>query len=269
MPIENEPDFDKELDAILAGPEGDEGLVGQDPTLDQSAPAPAQTQPDQAAKFKYGGREWDSHESLGKAYESLLKDYSRKGAALTEKEKKLQEAEKWHKWGQAIEKHPELRTSIEDRIQEFNKRIQAGQSRAQAGQATGVDPAFVSRFKQMEAYIEDQRLGSEINEVKTKYSLSNEEMGNVLREATRQAQAGKLLSLDEVYRITAFEKVRAEALKTAEQKALENLKSKSKANTSDPSAAGVTPSAKDPRKMSGEEYNQELSKQLEQLGYSD
>src|SRR5690554_3925169 len=114
-------DFDAEIDAILNG--GDAAAT--------ATPTPKVEQTNkvvESAKLKAGGREWDSPDSLAKAYDSLLKDYSRKGD-------ELKKGERYIKWGQAVEKHQDLRSQIEKAISDYNAKAAQGRQQSPANTA--------------------------------------------------------------------------------------------------------------------------------------
>ena len=248
---DTDSDFDAELNAIMNGGEP------------QATPAPAQeqTQSVEAAKLKFGGREWDSPEKLGKAYEALHKDYTRKS----------QEFSKLKPYGDFdayLGKHPELRAKINDAVAEYNKRVSAGQSEATAQKATGLSPEVVERVERMEAFFEDQKLEREIDSLRSKFDLDSDDVKLVLHKATELAEKGAILSLTDVFKILAYEERNLIAKKEGEKAGIEKMKAKGKANIGGSDNPSITPSAKGIHEMSENEYTKTLSDKLDGLGYS-
>lgn len=250
MPNETDS-FDEDLNAMLAGE--------ANPATPQASPE--QTQAQSEAKLKYGGREWDSAEKLGKGYEALHKDYTRKS----------QEYAKLKQYGdldQYLTKHPELRSKINSAVSEYNKRINAGQSETTAQQATGVSPEYAERIERMEAFFEDQKLEREIDSLKSSFQLDKDDVKLVLHKATELAEKGVVLPLKDVFKILSFEERNLNARKEGEKEAMAKFSLKKKANVGGSDLPTATPSAKPISEQSGAEFDKTLSDRLGQLGYS-
>lgn len=255
MLMSGENDFDADLDAMLNGTE-----------VDTTNPQP-QAQPTQPAveKLKYGGREWDDHKALGKAYEGALKEMTR----ATQEAKRLKP---YGDFDAYLSKHPELRNEFNilwnAKVQEYQKRLEAGQAPATAQRATGITPEYAERIERIEAHFEDQKLREEIGTLKSKFGLDKGGVDNVLNKAIELSEKGVELPLEDVYKIIAFEEKKLEAKKEGEKQALNNLNAKKKANVGGSSLPSANPSAKGISEMSGSEYNKALEDRLNQLGYS-
>lgn len=250
-----EDTFDADLNAMINGTE-----------VQETNPEPTQTQ-DQAAveKLKYGGREWNDHKDLGKAYEALLKDHT----------KKSQEYARLKPYGDFdayLNKHPELRNEFNvlwnNKVQEYQRRIDAGQSPATAQKATGISQEYAERIERIEAHFEDQKVQSEISSLKSKFTLDKAGVDKVLNKAIELSEKGVDLPLEDVYKIIAFEEKKLEAKKEGEKQALDKLNTKKKANVGGSELPTASPSAKGISEMSHREYNQALESRLDQLGYS-
>lgn len=247
---DGESDFDKELNAIL-NPEADTATPAQE----------TQTQSQEAAKLKYGGREWENPEKLGKAYEALHKDYTRKS----------QEYAKFKQYGdldQYLTKNPELRTKMNALVQEYNARRNAGQSEATAQKQMGMSPEVVERVERMEAFFEDQKLEREIDTLKSSYKLDQDDVKLVLHKATELAEKGVVLPLKDVFKILAFEERNLASRKEGEKEAIAKISGKRKANVGGSDLPTATPSAKPINEMKGAEYDKALNDKLSELGYS-
>lgn len=219
------------------------------------------TQPSEATKLKFGGREWDSPEKLGKAYEALHKDYTRKS----------QEYAKVKQYGDLdtyLTKNPELRAKINEAVSEYNRRINAGQSQATAQQASGVSPAAIERLERMEAFFEDQKVEREIDKLKTSYKLDRDDIKLVLHKATELAEKGVVLPLQDVFKILSFEERNLQAKQEGEKSAMQKITSKRKANVGGSDMPTASPSAKPITEMKGAEFDKALEDRLSQLGYS-
>lgn len=250
MPDGTEDTFDADLTAMLNG-------GGDQPTQQDVE----QNQPTEASKLKFGGREWDTPEKLGKAYEALHKDYTRKS----------QDYAKLKPYGDFdayLNKHPELRKSIAEKVKEYNSRVAAGQSETTAQRATGVAPEYAERIERMEAFFEDQKLEREIDQVKAKFNLDRDDVKIVLHKAAELAEKGAVLPLSDVYKILSYEQKTLDAKKDGERGAIDKLNLKRKANVGSSDATTVTPNAKSATEMNNKEYDQALGDRLSQLGYS-
>lgn len=250
MPDSNS-DFDAELNAIL----------NPDAQVATPETSETQTQSQEAAKLKYGGREWDSPEKLGKAYEALHKDYTRKS----------QDYAKFKQYGdldQYLTKNPELRTKMNTLVQEYNQRRNAGQSEATAQKQMGMSPEVVERVERMEAFFEDQKLEREIDSIKNSYKLDQDDIKLVLHKATELAEKGVVLPLKDVFKILAFEERNLSARQEGQKEAMAKFSNKKKANVGGSDLPTATPSAKSITEMKGAEYDKALEDKLNQLGYS-
>ena len=252
MADEETVDFDAELNAIMEGPEAQEATQA-------AAQTPAQVVEKQA--LKYGGRDWDSHESLGKAYESLLKDYSRKSSDLKSNEKFIN-------WGKAVSKHQDLASEIDAKISEFNQRVKAGQSPAQAKAAVDANPEFMKRFEQMESFITQKQVDSEIDSLKTRYSLDRDALNEVIEHAIQLGEKGVNLPLESVYKMVAFDKQKVAAKAEGEKLGAASAMKKRASNVGPSTAAGVAPASKGVDSMSRTEYDNAIEQELAKYGIS-
>lgn len=248
---DGESDFNAELEAML-----NEGTEKATPPVSETP-----TQPQESAKLKYGGREWDSPEKLGKAYEALHKDYTRKSQDYAK-------VKQYADLDQYLTKHPELRSKINSAVSEYNRRINAGQSEATAQQATGVSPEALERIERMEAFFEDQKLEREIDQLKSGFKLDSDDVKLVLHKATELAEKGVVLPLKDVYKILAFEERNLQARQDGAKDAMAKSLSKKKANVGGSDLPNVNPSAKPISEMKGAEFDKALEDRLGQLGYS-
>ena len=255
MPNGTDSDFDAELNAMLGG------------ETEEATPTPGQTQdqPTEIAKLKFGGREWDSPEKLGKAYEALHKDYTRKSQEFAR-------LKPYGDFDSYLNKHPELRNEFNvlwnHKVQEYQNRINAGQSQATAQKATGISPEYAERIERIEAHFEDQRVQSEVAGLKSRFSLDSDGVNKVVHKALELEEKGVSLPLEDVYKIIAFEEKKLEAKKEGEKSALEKFAGKRKANVGGSELPSATPSAKGISEMSGSEYSKALEDRLNQLGYT-
>lgn len=253
MAVENEgnQDFDAELEAILnQGEEKDSTLQGEDKSTQQAA----------AEKLAFGGREFGSPSELGKAYESLLKDYSRKGN---------QEAEykDFINWGKAVKQHPDLHKQVDEVIKNFNKNLADGMSRKQATKEANEDLSeFQKRVEFLEQREANRELEFEIAGLKNKYKLDPNDLRSVLEKATQFAEAGKDLPLEDVYRIIAFDRRTALAKTEGEKAGLTKAATKRAANVGGSDSAPVSATAKQPWEMSSSEYDAALEEALRGTG---
>ncbi len=243
--------FNAELEAILNG--------GAEQATPQTGDT--QTQAQEAAKLKYGGREWDSPEKLGKAYEALHKDYTRKSQDYA-KVKQYSDLDTY------LTKHPQLRSKINEAVSEYNRRINAGQSQTTAQQATGVSPEAMERIERMEAFFEDQKLEREIDTLKNNFKLDQDDVKLVLHKATELAEKGVVLPLKDIFKILSFEERNLQAKKEGETSALAKFQNKRKANVGGSDMPTASPSAKPINELKGAEYDKALEDRLGQLGYS-
>jgi len=257
MPDGTEVDFDAELNAIING-------TGADTATPE--PEVTQTQPTEAAKLKFGGREWDSPEKLGKAYEALHKDYTRKS----------QEHAKLKQYGDFdayLNKHPELRNEFsklwQERVNEYNKRISAGQSPATAEKATGVPQEYAERLERIEAHFEDVQIEKEKSALESKFNLDKEDMRLVIHKAIELEERGvRNLSLEDVYKMMSFESQKLAARKEGQKEAQDRLTGKKKAAVGGSDSPTATPNAKGVNDMNDNEFTRALSDKLSGLGYS-
>jgi len=257
MPEGNEDNFDAELNAILNG-------TGEQSSTPSSQETP--TQPVETSKLKYGGREWESPEKLGKAYEALHKDYTRKS----------QEFSKLKPYGDFdayLNKHPELRNEFNklwtERVNEYQKRISAGQSPATAEKATGVPQEVIERLERIENDMMDRQIESEKSALASKFSLDKEDLRLVIHKAIELEEKGvRNLSLEDVYKMMAFESQKLAARKEGQKEAQERLSGKRKANVGGSDSPTATPSAKGVNDMNDSEFTKALNDKLSGLGYS-
>lgn len=243
MPDEGE-NFDAELDAILNGGEAS-----------PAQPTAPEVKPTEAAKeaLRFGNRDWQSPSDLGKAYEALLKDYSRKS-------NEYKAGEKWVNWGKAIEKHPELRKTLEQRIDEFHKQGSAAQP------ANAISPELQERLDRMENFVAKREVESEIAALKSKYSPDKATMSATLAKATELAEKGVDIPLEDVYRIVSYDAQAMKAKSEGERDGINKAAAKKAANVGGSSASAVAPGAKAVDKLSKEEYDRALSDELAKYG---
>ncbi len=248
MPDEGE-NFDAELDAILNGGEAN----NVQPT------APAEVKQTEAAKesLRFGNRDWQSASDLGKAYESLLKDYSRKS-------NEYKAGEKYVNWGKAVEKHPELRQDLEQRIDEFNRKMSSG-SRP-AAQPAAIPQELQERIDRMESFVAKREVESEIQALKGKYSPDKALMSATLAKATEFAERGIDIPLEDVYRIVSYDAKAMQAKADGEREGASRAVAKKAANVGGSSASAVAPGAKTVDKLNSEEYDRALSDELSKFG---
>lgn len=257
MPNEGISDFDADLNAMLNGSDAPaatptDSMRGQEPVAE-------------AAELKFGGRVWKSAEDIGRAYEAMQRDYT----------KKTQEYSRLKPYGDFdayLNKHPELRNKFNEvwtaQVQEYQKRLNAGQSEATAQRATGVSPEIVERLEAIEAHFESQKVQSEVADIKQKFGLDKGTMDAVLSKAIELEEKGISLPLSDVYKLHAFESKQLEAKKTGEKTAIERMNAKRKANVGGSELPSATPSAKGISEMNGSEYSKALEDRLNQLGFS-
>lgn len=246
-------DFDAQLDALING-------GGAEPVTQPVSPTP--TQPAEAQKLKFGGREWDKVEDLGKAYEAMHKDYTRKS----------QDYAKLKPYGEFdayLNKHPELRANLDKVVREYNARVNAGQSPEQAEKATGISPEMAERLERIESHFEEQQIQSEKDVLKSKYGVTDKEvMRSVIQKALELEERGISLSLEDVYKILSYDERTLVAKKQGEQAAQDKFKAKARANVGSSDVPQVSPSAKGVEEMSDSEYTKMLTSKLEGLGFS-
>src|SRR3990167_597020 len=245
MPDEGE-NFDAELDAILSGGEANETK----PTV---TPAEQQTEAVKDA-LRFGGREWATPSDLGKAYEALQKDYSRKS-------NEYKANEKWVNWGKAVDKHPELRQSLEQRIEEYHRRT-AGQP---AAQAQAISPELQERIERMEGFVAKREVESEIEALKSRYSPDKSLMSATLAKATEFAERGIDIPLEDVYRIVSYDAKAMQAKAEGEREGQSKMIAKKAANVGGSSASPIAPGAKTVDQLSNAEYDRALSDALAKI----
>lgn len=252
---QNGNDFDAELDAILNG--------SGEPSEATSAPLkPQTTKPVESSKLKAGGREWDSPDALGKAYDALLKDYSRKGDAL-------KKGEQFIKWGEAVSKHQELRAQIEKSIQEFNARAKGGAT-PQGNQPYGqLPPEVQQRLQRVEDFMAEREVDQEIAQLKSRYKIEPSELKAVMNRAIELGNEGKHYPLDTIYRDMHFDAMLEKAKAEGEKAGIQKLTQKRGANVGSSSNPSVAPTAKPVGELKGKDYDEAILAQLGQLGYSD
>lgn len=251
MPNENE-DFDAEINAMLSETGTPDQAVTQDPKAGQTAQV-------EKAPLKFGGRDWQSVEDLGKAYESLHKDYTKKGQALSE-------GEKWINWGKAVAKHEGLRAKIEKEIADH----QAGLAQ-QGSRPNPLDEQTrlaQERLDRVERHIAKQEVDAEIKSLKSKYKLDNDVTNLVIQKAASLLERKIDLPLEDVYRMVAFDRQAEAAKAEGEKSALDRIKRGKAANVGGSSPSGVVPAAKQVHEMTQEEYDAEFEKELRGFGNS-
>lgn len=240
-------EFDADIEAILNG--GEQA---------QPATAPVKQEPTAPAKevLKYGGREWDSHQSLGKAYDALLKDYSKtKNAAKA--------GEKWVNYGAAIEKHEELRRDLEQRIEDYNRR-QAQAPRQ--GQEQAIPQELQDRIDRLEADNAKREMKAEIEALKSKFSPDRSVMQAVIAKATELYEREIDIPLEDVYRIVAYDSNAALSKAAGEKDGINKILAKRSANVGPSSAAAVAPGAKQVSEMNNNEYDNAIEEELKRFG---
>ena len=220
-----------------------------------ATPASPETSPDQAtsaaeALLKYGGREFKSQEDLGKAYEGLLKDYSKTKGEFAK-------AKPWYEFGQNVQKHPELYQELNSRVQEYVKRIQAGQSQTTAQKASGLPDAVVEELSSIKQQLADRAVKEEIADIKSKYNLDQPTLNEVIQFASERPQ----LPLEDAYWAVVWKKQAATSRSEAEKTVREELKKKAASNVGPSRTPQITPSQKSVTDMSEQERREHL-KQL-------
>ncbi len=245
MPNEGE-DFDAELNAILN--------AGGEAETQPTAPAKEQTQPATSQALKFGGREFKDASELGKAYEALNKDYTKKGQALSE-------GEKWITWGKQIAKHESLRTKLEKEIEDFNRSA----VNQPAGQAI-IPQELQARLDKYDAYMAKQELSAEVAQLKAEFKPDADTMKLVFEKAEQLLSRGTDLPLSDIYRIVAYERNTLKAKEEGQQSAAERLKRSRAGNVGSSSPAGVAPAAKTVNEMTELEFDTELENELKKYG---
>jgi hypothetical protein len=248
---DNEVDFDAELNAAM----------GLDPNEGNAGLQSKQTQPTESPKLKFGGRDWDSPEKLGKAYEALHKDYTRKSQEFSR-------LKPYGEFDSYLNKHPELRKVLSEKIAEYNSRISAGQSQATAQKAAGLPPEVMDRVERMEAFFEDQKLEREVDQLKNKFGLDRDDIKIVLHKASELAEKGAVLPLADVFKILSYEERTMEAKKAGEKEAVDRITGRKKADVGSSNAPAVSPSAKSVHEMNESEHTKAIMDKLNGLGYS-
>lgn len=247
-----ESDFDAQLDAMINGTDT--------PAVTQPVDT-KQTQPVEAPKLKFGGREWDSPENLGKAYEALHKDYTRKSQDYAK-------LKPYGEFDNYLSKHPELRANLDKVVREYHARVNSGQSPAAAQQATGISPEIADRLEKMEAHFEDMQIQKEKESLKTKYNLDKDVIRSVIQKTLEFEEKGISLSLEDVYKILSYDERTLVSKKQGEKEAQDKLKAKARANVGSSDVPQVSPSAKGINEMSENEYTKALESRLDGLGFS-
>ena len=203
MPNENE-EFDAEIDALLnegAAPAGE---------ATPAVKVEGQTAPAASAPLKFGGRDWQSADELGKAYEALNRDYTKKGQALKENEK-------WINWGKAVSKHEDLRARVEREIADHQARLtQQGVAPRQVEEQTRVAQ---ERLDRIEAFVAKQEVDAEIKGLKAKYNLDKDSVNLVIQKAAQLLERKIDLPLEDVYKMVGFDR-QAQAAKLEGERVL-------------------------------------------------
>lgn len=251
-------DYEAELNAIL-----NDGAEGEK----DSTPLESSGQTEAAAvkeKISFGGREFGSWQELGQSYDGLLKDYSKKGNLLAQREKELQDASEAINWTKAIRQHKDLYDRVSDVIKNWNPKAQQNQPQG----PSEVERKYSERLAWLEQREANRQLDAEIAELKNRYKLDNAKVSSVLEKAMKFAEQGRDIPLEDVFRIVSFDERVAMSQAEGEKAALEKLRRKNAANVGGSSAASVAPTAKDPSAMTSEEYEAALANELARYGYS-
>ncbi len=256
----SESDFDAEINALLNGPE--------EASAQATPQAKEQTVAEQVERRSYGGREWESWDAVGKAYDALQKDYSKKGQLLSEKERLLKDHDEAINWSKAIRGNKDLYDRVSEVIKQHNARPGGATSGIQAQQAAQISSEVAKRLEVLEQREANRALDAEVRSLKSKYNLGKEDVASVLEKATVFLEQGRDLPLEDVYRIVAFDKRTALARSEGESQGINKMRTKQSANVGSSSTSGVSPAAKGPVEMSGGEYDAAIEAELAKFGYS-
>lgn len=238
--MSGDTELDAELNAILNADGGD------DPTHTAGS---AQTQAAEE-KIKAGGREFTKDE-IAKAYDSLLKDYTKKSQVGAD-------AERWLKFGKNLDQHPDLKNKLHKMVQEYN----AGQARSSGPGQT--DPLLMQQMKAMQDRLDQMALEKEESALRDKYKLNDEQVLRVMEKAN---ELGGGVPLELVHRAIAFDEVKAQAAKEAASKTAASTRAKANAHVGGSQAANVAPASKEVADMSQDEIDAGILADLESAGY--
>lgn len=211
-------------------------------TPETEAPAGEATPAGEQTFIEAGGRKFKDQVELAKAYDGLLKDYSRTKGDFAK-------AKPWMDFGNKLNAHPELRTNLNRQIDEYVKRVQAGQSSTTAQKASGLPDQVADKISSLEARWEDMELQREIAEVKSKFNPDEDAM----KEALKLSYDLGGVSLEVALKAVMHDKVAAKAQTSAEATLKQNLARKKAANVGSSSTPTVSPSQKRPEEMSRDE----------------
>lgn len=211
----------------------------------------------QPTVIQAGGRSFKSAEELARSYDSLQKDYSRKGSELS----RLSELQKLD---QVFKADPELEKRIRTAITEYKSQRSAGASPSQAAQASGVSPEIVKSIEEVRSQLLDLHMEKEMAAVKSKYSLSDEDMAEVLEEAEKLGG----VALEVAYRNRYFDLQRERASAQGKAEGEKRAANKRAAGSVGPSKASLAtpelPAKRGPKTQA--DYDAAMKRDLEQWG---
>lgn len=237
---------DAEMEAIFSQGSGD------------SVPS-EQTQPGVATPttqtWKAGGREWKDAGELAKAHDAMVREYSR----VKNEYKPLEE---WKRFGSYLDQHPELRKELNSRVEEYQNKRKQGQTKDQAQQGSQLPPEVAQKLERLEAQGASYALDREMNSLRGKYKVSDEQMREVLNYASEQGAKGLDLPLDLAYRSLYFDKQRGGV--TEEVKA--EIAKKKAANVGSSSGPGMSAAPKSGSWSNAKDYRSSMSSMMDKLG---
>jgi hypothetical protein len=239
-------DFDAELEAIMGGSEVDLSQTpGKDTTAPAATPAPA------PSVIEAGGRKFNTSDELAKAYDAIVRDY-------TKKSQYAKRAEPWVQFGEMLDKHPELRSLLTKHTDEYFK---AKQAPAQQGQP--VQPGvYDKRLEELQNRLDDMAVDREINDLRTKYNLDDKTLDEICEES--ESLGG--IPLEKAYRIVKSKEFFA-SNQAKVQATAEAARKKAEAGNVGPSnSPQVVAAPKSVSKLTNDEWRIEGEKLLTQLG---
>lgn len=233
-----------------------DALLGMDAPDTGTQPADNANQ-SKTQTWNAGGRTWNKPEDLAKAYDSLVRDYSKT-------KQSLKKGEEWTKFGSWLDQNPDLRTDLQRRIEEYQKNKQGGMSTPAAAKDAGISKEYADRIERMEAQYADLLLDREVEALKNKYKVGDDELKDVLKFA----YDNEGISLETAYKAVAYEKQMLQSQEAGRRGALANVAKKKAANVGPSSHSPITPNAAN-RKLTGKEHEAQMAQKLEQFGFKD
>lgn len=214
--------------------------------------------PEAAPFLEFGGRKFKDVPELGKSYDSLIRDYSKTKAEYAKHKD-------WVEFGSRLDSYPGLREELNAKIEEYHKRREAGQSKTTAKSATGVSDELAQRLDKMESTWHKMALREEIQDVKSRYSVDDATMDEVLKySATHDG-----VDLETSYKVISHDKVSSQAQQRAESSVAKQLEAKRAANVGSSAVPRVAPAPKDESQMTREEKRELVKRKLFPEKYGD